>query len=328
MFLLLLFWLFGATLIIWCLSRSSRWHHLSFDCLFWFFLNCLIFITLVWWPRELLFRCVTPGNSTISILLFFVLSYLKYNWLLLLLWFLVSLRFLIFLNNLSIGLLFLYLLLFFRCVTSRNFLEFRMRLINSASRDLVYTFRSGFTSKLFRLDGSAVSWGYSSILLRLTHVEWLSFLTLWVHLDEGLRVNIDTERDQFLIVVINWVKMLQEKVTEKEISVVMLIERVLGNSELTNFLTLVEISSWAQVKYRFSNLETNRLNKFSNLGAALKTLAESCVSFAIQIWEIFPPWILKNMILLWRHSQERASSINHSRVSLGLLTVLKGLSFI
>jgi hypothetical protein len=139
-------------------------------------------------------------------------------------------------------------------------------------------------------------------LLRGGLVESLSFLSFWIHLDERLRVSVHTKWDEFLIVVIDWIEVFQEKITEKEVSIVVLIEWVFSNSELANSLSLMKISSRTQFEYCFSNLKSNRFYLFSNLWAALKALTESWVRFTVKVFQIISPLILKHMVLFWWNS--------------------------
>jgi hypothetical protein len=62
---------------------------------------------------------------------------------------------------------------------------------------------------------------------------------------------------------------LQEKVTEKEVAIVVLVKWIFSNSELANSLSLMEISSRAQFEYSLSNLESYWFNFLSNFSAAL-----------------------------------------------------------
>jgi len=94
----------------------------------------------------------------------------------------------------------------------------------------------------------------------------------------------------------------QEKVTEKEVTIVVLIERVFSNSELADSFSLMEISGWAQFEYCLSDLECDRFDLFSNFWAALKTLAESWVRFTVEVFQVISPLILKHMVLLWWNS--------------------------
>jgi hypothetical protein len=96
--------------------------------------------------------------------------------------------------------------------------------------------------------------------------------------------------------------MLQEKITEKEITIVVFIKWIFSDSELANSFSLMEISNWAQFEYCLSNLESNRFNLFGYLWAAFKALTESRIRFAIQIFQIISPLILKHMVLLWWNS--------------------------
>lgn len=176
-----------------------------------------------------------------------------------------------------------------------------MRFI-SFCRNASDTLWSSFTCKLLWRNCCSKCWIHGVLLLRSGLVQSHSFLAFRIHLDERLRVSVHTERDQFLIVVINWIKVLQEKITEKEVTIIVLVEWVFSNSELTNSLSLMEISSWAQFEYGLSNLESYWFNFLSNFSAALKALAESWVRFTVEIFQVISPLILKYMVLLWWNS--------------------------
>ena len=68
--------------------------------------------------------------------------------------------------------------------------------------------------------------------------------------------------------------MLQEKISEQEVTVVVGVEGILSDSELADALTLVKVCDRAQLEQCLPNLETNRLYEFRNLRAALETLTK------------------------------------------------------
>lgn len=76
-------------------------------------------------------------------------------------------------------------------------------------------------------------------------VKWFSFLPLWVHLHKAFGVGVHTKRDKFLIVIVNRIEMLQEKISEEEVAIVVSIQWVLGDCELADSLALMEISGRA-----------------------------------------------------------------------------------
>jgi hypothetical protein len=71
-----------------------------------------------------------------------------------------------------------------------------------------------------------------------------------------------------------------------------LVKRVLSDSELADSLALMKVSGWAQFEDSLTDLKSNRLYLLGNFGAALKTLAESNIRFAVQIFKVASPLIL------------------------------------
>ena len=58
-------------------------------------------------------------------------------------------------------------------------------------------------------------------------------------------MDIHSQTYQFLIVVVDRVEVLQKQIAEKEVTVVVLVQWVLSDSELANRLSLMEVSCWA-----------------------------------------------------------------------------------
>lgn len=102
-------------------------------------------------------------------------------------------------------------------------------------------------------------------------------------MNKGFGVSVHTKGDELLVIIVDRVEVLQEQVTEKEVAVVVLVQRVLCDSELANCLTLVEVSRRAQIENGLSNLEANWFHKLCNFCAAFSALAESGISLAIQV---------------------------------------------
>lgn len=98
--------------------------------------------------------------------------------------------------------------------------------------------------------------------------------------------------------------MLQEKISEQEVTIVVGVEGILSDGELADAFTLVKVCDRAQLEQCLTNLETNRLNEFRNLRAALETLAERGIRFAVEILEIGSPLVLQNVVLLGWDGQE------------------------
>jgi len=86
--------------------------------------------------------------------------------------------------------------------------------------------------------------------------------------------------------------MLQEKISEQEVAIVVGVEGILSDGELADAFTLVKVRDRAQLEQCLTNLETNRLNEFRNLRAALETLAKRGIRFAVKILEIGFPLVL------------------------------------
>jgi len=98
--------------------------------------------------------------------------------------------------------------------------------------------------------------------------------------------------------------MLQEKISEQEVTIVVGVEGILSDGELADAFTLVKVCDRAQLEQGLPNLETNRLNEFRNLRAALETLAKRGIRFAVEILEIGSPLVLQNVVLLGWDGQE------------------------
>lgn len=269
----LCFWRLGLRLVL--LFLLHFWHYYSFSGGILF----LIFIfILIWRSCEFFFRCVRPLNCSFTFF-FFLWSNLKHNWFFFL-WF--------------CSLVFLLLPRLLWC-------EFRV-LLFYFTRYLLHTFWCGFTCEFLWLSGGTESSFCFAILSRSFLFRCsFSFLTLWVHLDEVWRVDVDTERNEFFVIIVYWVKVFQEEISKQEITIVMWVKRILSDCELANF-SLMQVSSGAQLEDGLSNLECNRLDFFGDLRAAFATLAECLVCFAVQIGEVVSPLILEHMVLLRRNS--------------------------
>jgi len=129
-------------------------------------------------------------------------------------------------------------------------------------------------------------------------------LALGEHLHKAFGVGINAKGDELLIEIVNRVEVLEEEVSKQEVSIVMRIERIPRNRKLADPLALVQISNWVQFENSLSNLKSNWLHLLCHIFAGLRTLAESRVRFAVEIFDFLFPLVLKAVIFFRRNSKE------------------------
>ena len=86
--------------------------------------------------------------------------------------------------------------------------------------------------------------------------------------------------------------MFQEEVSQKKVSIVEGIERVLGDSELANTFALVEVSGWGQLKHGLAYEERHWFKLLLEGITSLWGLTECLISFAVQVFDISGPFLL------------------------------------
>jgi len=96
-------------------------------------------------------------------------------------------------------------------------------------------------------------------------------------------MGIDTQTNQLLIVIKDGIEMLQEQISEKEVAIVQLVERVLRDGKLADTLSLMQVCFWLKFEDCLSKLEANWFDLLFNLRARFVNLTEGWISLAIEI---------------------------------------------
>lgn len=92
---------------------------------------------------------------------------------------------------------------------------------------------------------------------------------------------VDTQGDILLIKVIDRVEMLQENVTEQEVTVVVSVQGVLSDRELTDAFALVKVGFWRKLEEGLAYVESYGFCLVGDGFASLKRLAEGGVRLAV-----------------------------------------------
>lgn len=132
-------------------------------------------------------------------------------------------------------------------------------------------------------------------------------------------MRVDTETYELLIVVENRVEMLQEQVTKDISAIVMLVEWILRYGELTDAVALVQVSLWTQLKDSAADEEAHRAELLGGQGARALHLTEDIVVCALYIGaQLRLPFVAQDGVLVGRHREEGAASVDDSWELLGL----------
>ena len=136
-------------------------------------------------------------------------------------------------------------------------------------------------------------------------------------------MSIYSKRNELLIIIIDRIEMLEEEATEEVVAAVVFVQGVHGDGELADSFTLMEVRERFHLENGAFNVEHHGFDVASNFCARSGNLAESGVSFAIEVAHVIFPFLLKSTVLIWRNGDERASSVDDGWVGLGLSLVVK-----
>jgi len=153
------------------------------------------------------------------------------------------------------------------------------------------------------------------ILLNERGVFW-SFAVI-VHNYFTLRMSVDSERDGFILEIVNLVKMSQEGITNEDKISCASLQLIGMNCELASCsFGLMEVESWSHFKGLTANGEANWLQFLCDVCARGHYLAEVVISNAIKVMDILLPFLFQALEHFLRDTNVGATSIDNGGVRL------------
>lgn len=131
-------------------------------------------------------------------------------------------------------------------------------------------------------------------------------------------MHIDAKADEFLVVVEDSVKVLEEDVAEDVDASVSMLKRILGDGKLAD-VALVQVGSRTHFEYHFANQERHCLKLARDVVAGLRGRTEGVL--AVEFGDSLSPLVRQGRELITGHGEERAARVNDSRILLRLFRV-------